>query len=114
MQGTLDRGNGGLVYVKGDECAYVFPNELNGGDEIKETLTELLENEHAARVFYVVEERDSKLHVLAYPRDQVLADMVVESRPECEPTAPQIEERELENNVEQAKNAAISRQGPQV
>ena len=80
LNGIHERGNGGFVYVKGDECAYMFPGELKGQPQLCETLEEMLSNEHASKVFYVVEERDGTLHLLAYPRERVLSDIVAESQ----------------------------------
>ena len=80
LNGMHDRGDGGFVYVKGEECAYLFPSELNGHDQVRETLEEMLTDEKAKRVFYVLEERDNALHVLAYPRDRVLKDMLEETK----------------------------------
>ena len=62
------------MYVKGDSCAYMFPNEMNGQDEIKKSLTSLLSHPDAQRMFYVAEERDGNLNLRAYERTQVLAD----------------------------------------
>ena len=81
-----ERGDGGFVYVKGDECTYLFPSELTGHAEMTESLTEMLADERAKMVFYVVEERDSALHVLAYPRKRVLSDMI-ESKQETPASA---------------------------
>ena len=52
----------------------------------------MLENEKAKLVFYVLEERDNTLHVLAYPRDRVLKDMIEEHKWSPPPAAPAIEE----------------------
>lgn len=74
INGIHTRGDGGFVYVKGDSCAYMFPNEMNGQDEIKKSLTSLLSHPDAQRMFYVAEERDGNLNLRAYERTQVLAD----------------------------------------
>ena len=77
LNGIHERGNGGFVFVKGDECAYMFPNEIESkSKDLASTLEDMLADEKAQRVFYVVEERDSNLHVLAYPRDAVLKSML--------------------------------------
>ena len=78
LNGMHARGDGGFVYVKGDECAYLFPSELKGHQEAQETLQEMLSDEKAKMVFYVLEERDNAIHVLAYPRARVLKDMIEE------------------------------------
>lgn len=93
LNGMHERGDGGFVYVKGEECAYLFPSELKGHDEVRKTLEEMLEDEKAKLVFYVLEERDNALHVLAYPRDRVLKDMIEEHHwTPPSPAAPAIEE----------------------
>ena len=79
LNGIHERGDGGFVYVKGDECAYMFPRELKGQPQLCETLEEMLSDDNSSRVFYVVEERDGQLHLVAYPRNRVLSDMVSES-----------------------------------
>lgn len=76
LNGIHERGNGGFVYVKDDKCAYMFPRELKDQTQLSETLDEMLSDEKASQVFYVVEERDKQMHLLAYPRDRVLKDMV--------------------------------------
>ncbi len=46
-----------------------------------DTMEDLLSDEKASQVFYVVEERDGALHLLAYPRDTVLRDLVGPTEP---------------------------------
>lgn len=96
LNGIHTRGDGGFVYVKGEECAYIFPSELKGHVDARTTLEEVLTDEKAKMVFYVLEERDGALHMLAYPRERVLADMVEEpnsSSSNATPmSAPSIEE----------------------
>ena len=76
INGIHTRGDGGFVYVKGDSCAYMFPNELVGQDQIRDALSVLLSDENAQRMFYVAEEREGNLNVRAYERAQVLKDIV--------------------------------------
>jgi len=80
LNGMHTRGDGGFVYVKGDECAYLFPSELKGHEDVRGTLEEMLADEKAQRVFYALEERDNALHILAYPRDRVLKDMIEDNQ----------------------------------
>ena len=93
LNGMHERGDGGFVYIKGDECVYLFPSELKGHAEAKESLEEMLADEKAKMVFYVLEERDNALHVLAYERKRVLKDMIEEKQwtPPA-PAPPAIEE----------------------
>tara|TARA_B110001450_G_scaffold236951_1_gene242813 strand:- start:4440 stop:4778 length:339 start_codon:yes stop_codon:yes gene_type:complete len=100
LNGLHERGDGGFVYVDGDECAYLFPSELKGHEEARESLEEMLTDEKARMVFYVLEKRDNNLHVLAYPREQVLKNMVDEKTTPPS-TAPSIEE--LDSSVSNGK-----------
>ena len=65
LNGTQYRGTGGFVYVKGDECAYMFPRELQGQPQLCETLEGMLADENASSVFYVVEERGGRHRLVA-------------------------------------------------
>ena len=78
MNGISVRGNGGFVYVKGDSCAYMFPDELVGQEDIKRKLSTLLSNSEANRMFFVAEVQDGKFNLKAYERTQVLADFRAE------------------------------------
>ena len=72
LNGVHTRGEGGVLYVKGEECAYHFPREF-GSEDFRGSLETVLEDggrEH----FYVVEEKDGQLHVLAYPKQRVLEE----------------------------------------
>lgn len=80
LNGVHERGTGGFVYVRGDSCAYLFPHELKGQDDLRDTLIDALADENAHRVFYVVEERDGRLHMLAYPREHVLTALAEEEQ----------------------------------
>ena len=63
-----------MLYVKDDGCAYRFPYEFP--DEAFRGSLETILEEDEARHFFVVEERDRQLHVLAYPRAHVAALLV--------------------------------------
>ena len=106
LNGMHARGDGGFVYVKGDECAYLFPSELRGHDDARETLGDMLTDEKAKMVIYVLEERDGQVHVLAYPRDRVLKDMIEDAPPleeevpdSVEDAIPTVEEVPLTEDV---------------
>jgi len=71
FRGMRDRETGGVVIVKGEECAYMFPHEIEGSEKAKNTLSQLLSDNSATSVIYVLEERDSNLHLLAYPVNDV-------------------------------------------
>ena len=69
LQGVHTRGDGGVLFVKGDGCAYRFPHEFTDAG-FRGSLEGILEEDEGAH-FFVVEERDGQLHVLAYPRAHV-------------------------------------------
>lgn len=71
LNGVHERGEGGFLYVKGGECAYLKPHELVGQPQVSEALAQMLADEKAAAAFYVAEERDGQLHLLAYPKETV-------------------------------------------
>lgn len=78
LNGVHERGDGGVLYVKGDACAYRFPNEF-ADEGIRDSLTTILE-EHGTRQFFVVDEKDGQLHVLAYSKQHVLDEAVAWAR----------------------------------
>jgi len=57
----------GILHVKGEACVCKYASEFGG--EIADKMEELLEQNPT--FFYVVEEKDQQLHVLAYPKDTV-------------------------------------------
>ena len=69
LNGVHARGDGGVLYVRGDECAYRFTREFTDA-AFRGTLETVLEDD-ARKHFFVVEERDGQLHVLAYPKERV-------------------------------------------
>ena len=71
IQGMHDRGTGGFVYVKGEYCGYIFPRELQGQDEARDAMQDLLTDEASMDNIFVLENRDDKLHVLAYSKEVV-------------------------------------------
>ena len=77
INGVHQRGEGGFLFVRGDEQAYMFPRELDQAD-LREGLETILCDEAAQDVFYVVEERDGHAHVLAYPRTVVRSELELE------------------------------------
>lgn len=83
FQGVQDRGDGGFLYVRGDDAVYMFTNELQGRDELKQTLEDLKCNEDSKKVFYVVEERDDKMHLIAYTKERVfgqIAELIADKK----------------------------------
>jgi hypothetical protein len=83
LNGIHQRGDGGVLYVKGEECGYLFPREFKDAT-FRGHLEELLQGERAHEVYFAVEERDSNMHVLAYPKSQVLQEAMKEDGPVIE------------------------------
>jgi hypothetical protein len=72
VNGVQQRGDGGVLLVRGDECGYFFCSELKSlAKEQRDHMEELLRHDAAVRVFYVLRENEGKLDVLAYPREVV-------------------------------------------
>lgn len=69
LNGIHEKGEGGVLFVKGEECAYRFASEFTNC-EFRCTLKDILEKDGGLH-FFVVEERDKQLHVLAYPKTRV-------------------------------------------
>ena len=79
LNGIHHRGDGGFLYVRKNEVAYVFLHELKNQHDLRNGLQELLQDDNAKLVYYVVEEKDGACHVLAYPRvvvEQAVVDDV--------------------------------------
>ena len=68
LKGTIDRGEGGVLFVRGDECAYRFPSEFQD-QNFATNLQDLVDER--ADLFFVVEEREGSLHVVAYEKERV-------------------------------------------
>ena len=89
VNGVNERGEGGVLFVKGDGCAYRFVSEF-ANDEFRGALTTVVENDENQH-FFVVEERDKQLHVLAYPKTRVWSDLLNEvnstKKPEVDGTS---------------------------
>jgi hypothetical protein len=79
VNGVSERGYGGFVFLRGDECAYLFPNELEGHDEVKSNLAQLVAcpNGTVPDAFFVAEVKGETVHVVAYPRQRVAEEMEV-------------------------------------
>ena len=79
LNGLHQRGEGGVLYVKGDECAYRFVHEFVNL-EFRGALETVVDAD-AGNHFFVVEERDKQLHVLAYPKTRVWAECGADQHP---------------------------------
>ena len=74
LQGVHTRGEGGVLFVKGEECAYRFPREFPD-EAFRGSLETILEEDDGAH-FFIVEERDGCLHLRACPRTHVAEELV--------------------------------------
>ena len=73
LHGVKTRGDGGVLYVNFEKNTrgYLFPHEF-ADPNVKRDLAELLQRETSKEFFFVLEERDRKMHVLAYSKETVL------------------------------------------
>lgn len=69
LNGIHTRGTGGVLYVKGQYCAYRFPSEFPD-ENFRGSLQGIVEGDESN--FYIVEEKDGALHLLAVPRANVV------------------------------------------
>lgn len=97
LKGERDRGTGGFLYVKGDSCAYMYPHELCGQDDARDAIAELLSDENTNTNYYIMEERDSKLHILAYPKAHVYRAVEESMAATVDNAEPRIVEEEEED-----------------
>ena len=79
-KGVQTRGDGGFLYVRGDECCYMYPGELSDAGA-RAAMTKVMAQELAASVYFVAEERDGNMHILAHPKELVMAAAVAASPP---------------------------------
>ena len=90
LNGIHDRGEGGVLFVKGEECAYRFTSEFTNA-EFRCALKDILDKDEGLH-FFVVEERDRQLHVLAYPKTRVWSHCIPETPKTNEPKQADIVE----------------------
>jgi hypothetical protein len=76
LNGVMTRGSGGVVYVKGDMCGYVFPKDFS--DATFRGNIETLVEEQSDKVM-VVEERDGAMNVHVYEKKELMSDFVASS-----------------------------------
>lgn len=70
LQGQYERGTGGVLYVRGELCAYRFVHELPD-EKVRARLEEVLQEDEERHFFVLEDKQDGQLHLLAYPRDVV-------------------------------------------
>lgn len=70
LNGIHERGEGGVLWVRGEECRYCFPNEF-GSKEFEDGLVDMLSREESSSIFFAVVEDEGKMHVMAIPKQSV-------------------------------------------
>ena len=74
LNGHYTRGEGGFLYIRANrDLAYIFPHELKNQNDLCQQMQTMLAADTSHLVFYVAEEKDNRVHVLAYPRHIVQA-----------------------------------------
>ena len=64
------RGNGGVMYIKDNEFAYLFSYEFSNKDfasKLQDILDDNKEN------IYIVVEKEKQLHLFSYPKNETIA-----------------------------------------
>ena len=74
LNGVHERGGGGVLLVRGEECAYCFPEDF-GNDEFRYGLKKTLAMTAAQNFFFVVKQEQDAMHVLSYPRERVFREV---------------------------------------
>lgn len=87
LNGLQQRGPNGVLYVCGDMCGYMLPHEFP--DKSFCIAIEQMLLAEGTDNFFVVEERDANLHVFAYPKSRVWADVVADAKRERNETSGQ-------------------------
>ena len=68
--GIRDQGEGGIVYVKGDECTYMMPCALPSAD-VRAGVSSFIANDVEKRFFFAVREEAGELQVFTVARAAV-------------------------------------------
>ena len=72
LQGQYERGKGGVLFTKEDKCAYMFAREFTD-IKFQNTLQEIIDEDQDQN-FFVVDNKDDALHILAYSKEVVEAE----------------------------------------
>lgn len=67
LRGVRTRGPGGFMYVRDDECCYMFPTELEH-TTARASIMDLLARDGAHQLCYVLTHDGEGLHLMVYPR----------------------------------------------
>jgi len=70
--GVQEKGDKGLLYVKGDTYAYLMPEELSN-PEFRSGVQTMLKSPASEEVYTVAIECESKVHIVVYPKADVHA-----------------------------------------
>ena len=65
INGLHEKGEGGVLWVRGETCAYCFPDDF-GNDEFASGLKMMLSKPQSRTLFLVVNETDGRLDVVGY------------------------------------------------
>ena len=79
INGLHEKGEGGVLWVRGETCAYCFPDDF-GNDEFASGLKMMLSKPQSRTLFLVVNETDGRLDVVGYPRARVYEEYEEELR----------------------------------
>lgn len=74
LNGLHERGDGGFLYLKDNNAMYLFPDEVKNQNDLRDSMRSMLQDDSSKNVFYVAEERNGEIHLLAYPRTVVLEE----------------------------------------
>ena len=70
IKGETERGQGGVLYIKDNSCAYMFPSEFNNKD-FAHKLQETLDEDEKKNIFFVLE-KEKTLHTIAHSRQGLI------------------------------------------
>jgi hypothetical protein len=79
INGVQERGDGGVLWVKGEHCSYCFPDEFPN-EEFAYGIRTLLNHDNASSLFFVLNETAGKVDVVAYERTKVAQEYEEELR----------------------------------
>lgn len=85
LNGVHERGDGGILFVKRGECAYMKPEDFKD-EGVAAFVKTLLASENADKVFFAMEEHEDRtVCVRGYGRTDVIQS-VTTRQSECVPT----------------------------
>tara|TARA_A100001015_G_C14710985_1_gene602029 strand:+ start:63 stop:383 length:321 start_codon:yes stop_codon:yes gene_type:complete len=75
IKGETERGQGGVLYIKDENCAYIFPSEFNNKD-FAQKLQETLDDDEKKNIFFVLE-KEKTLHTIAHSRQGIVQEYAI-------------------------------------